>query len=146
MNSNKHALQPDPFYGKRIASHLDHGNQLLSYEIAERLRAGRARAVASRKAPQFELNAANNVLVQSNGSIKLSFPSKFRELYNLVASFIPLICLAMGLMLIYEFHNEKIALELAEIDAALLVDDLPPQAYADPAFLDFLKNSTAQKD
>jgi hypothetical protein len=30
--------------------------------------------------------------------------------------------------------------ELAEVDSALLIDDLPPAAYADPGFLQFLKN------
>jgi hypothetical protein len=29
---------------------------------------------------------------------------------------------------------------LAEVDSALLIDDLPPAAYADPGFLQFLKN------
>ena len=61
-------------------------------------------------------------------------------------SFIPLICLAAGLMLLYDFHNDQAALELAEVDSALLIDDLPPEAYADPAFIDFLKNKTLQKD
>jgi hypothetical protein len=31
----------------------------------------------------------------------------------------------------------------AEIDAALLADDLPPAAYSDPGFLAFLKNPPA---
>ena len=77
---------------------------------------------------------------------KLPFPSKARDIYSLIVSFIPLICLAAGLMLLYEFHNDQTALELAEIDSALLIDDLPPQAYTDPAFLDFLKNQSLQKD
>jgi len=50
------------------------------------------------------------------------------------------------LMLLYEFHNDQTALELAEIDSALLIDDLPPHAYTDPAFVDFLKNQALQKD
>ncbi len=33
--------------------------------------------------------------------------------------------------------------EVAEVDAALLTDDLPPSAYADPGFLQYLK-TTAQ--
>ncbi len=48
--------------------------------------------------------------------------------------------------MLYEFHNDESALELAEIDSALLIDDLPPQAYADPAFIDFLKINNKQKD
>ena len=47
--------------------------------------------------------------------------------------------LVAGLVLIHEFHNDQSALELAEIDAALLIDDLPPNAYTDSSFLDYLK-------
>ena len=33
-----------------------------------------------------------------------------------------------------------------KVDAALLTDDLPPSAYADPGFVQFLKTSAAQRD
>ena len=36
--------------------------------------------------------------------------------------------------------------ELAEIDTALLVDDLPPAAYSDPGFVQFLRQSAAETD
>lgn len=146
MNSNNQHLSPDQLFGKRVATYLDHGNQQLPYDISERLRAARTRAIASRKVNQLELKNADDVQMQSNGSLRMPFPSKAHDLYNLVISFIPLICLAAGLMLLYEFHNDQTVMELAEIDSALLVDDLPPHAYTDPAFVDFLKNTTLQKD
>ena len=146
MNSNNQHLSPDQLFGKRVATYLDHGNQQLPYDISERLRAARTRAIASRKVNQLELKNADDVQMQSNGSLRMPFPSKAHDLYNLLISFIPLICLAAGLMLLYEFHNDQTAMELAEIDSALLVDDLPPHAYTDPAFVDFLKNTTLQKD
>ena len=146
MNSNNQHFSPDQLFGKRVATYLDHGNQQLPYDISERLRAARTRAIASRKVNQLELKNADDVQMQSNGSLRMPFPSKAHDLYNLVISFIPLICLAAGLMLLYEFHNDQTVMELAEIDSALLVDDLPPHAYTDPAFVDFLKNTTLQKD
>jgi hypothetical protein len=36
-------------------------------------------------------------------------------------------------------QNEDRARELAEVDVALLTDDLPPAAFSDPGFLQFLK-------
>ena len=39
--------------------------------------------------------------------------------------------------------DEYRANEVAEVDAALLTDDLPPQAYTDPGFLHFLKLQSA---
>jgi hypothetical protein len=46
-----------------------------------------------------------------------------------------------GLVLIHGIQNERRANEVAEVDAALLTDDLPPSAYADPGFIQFLKQS-----
>jgi hypothetical protein len=40
---------------------------------------------------------------------------------------------------ISEAQNELRARELAEVDLALLTDDLPPAAFADPGFLQFLQ-------
>jgi hypothetical protein len=53
---------------------------------------------------------------------------------------LPLIALVAGLAIIQNIMDEDRANELAEIDSAMLVDDLPPTAYADPGFLQFLKN------
>ena len=146
MNSNTPYSSQEQLLGKRLATYLEQGNQQLPYEVTERLRAARARALSSLRVTQTEQKNADDLQVQSNGSLRLPFPSKPHDFYNLVVSFIPLICLAAGLMLLYEFHNDQTALYLAEIDSALLIDDLPPQAYTDPAFVDFLKNNSPQKD
>jgi hypothetical protein len=42
---------------------------------------------------------------------------------------------------IHSLENDRRASEVAEVDAALLTDDLPPAAYADPGFIQFLKQS-----
>ena len=52
----------------------------------------------------------------------------------------PLIALVVGLVAINMVQNDNRAQELAEVDAALLTDDLPPNAYADPGFIQFLKS------
>ncbi|MFP5445277.1 MAG: DUF3619 family protein, partial [Betaproteobacteria bacterium] len=46
-----------------------------------------------------------------------------------------------GLVVINIAQDESSANDLAEVDAALLTDDLPPAAYADPGFVQFLKTS-----
>jgi hypothetical protein len=55
-----------------------------------------------------------------------------------MVSFLPLLVLLLGLMFIYEHQNDFRARELADVDQALLLDDLPPDAYTDPGFLKFL--------
>ena len=49
--------------------------------------------------------------------------------------------LVVGLVVINTAQDESSANDLAEVDAALLTDDLPPAAYADPGFVQFLKTS-----
>jgi hypothetical protein len=39
------------------------------------------------------------------------------------------------------FQNEYRTNEIASLDAELLIDDLPPDAYTDPGFLVFLKSN-----
>jgi hypothetical protein len=39
-----------------------------------------------------------------------------------------------------DFSDDFLAQDLAEIDSAILADDLPPAAYTDPGFAQFLKN------
>ena len=56
-----------------------------------------------------------------------------------VGSVVPLIALVAGLLAINSFQGDNRAQELAEVDSALLTDELPPAAFADPGFNQFLK-------
>ena len=56
-----------------------------------------------------------------------------------IGSVVPLIALVAGLITISVLQDEDRASELAEVDSALLTDDLPPAAYTDPGFAQFLK-------
>ena len=123
--------------GKRLATMLDDDTDL-SYEVTERLRAARTRALSLRRIAQPKLQTAQEIQSQ-NGLALLKFPKQTQWFFQTFGSLIPLLGLIAGLVLIHEFHNDQTALELAEIDSALLIDDLPPNAYTDPSFLDYLK-------
>ena len=56
-----------------------------------------------------------------------------------LAATLPLLALLIGLIMIDAIQGDDRAKDLAEIDAAILTDDLPPTAYADPGFTHFLK-------
>ena len=47
--------------------------------------------------------------------------------------------LIAGLLLIQQWQTDDQISAAAEIDAALLADDLPPVAYSDAGFAEFLK-------
>jgi hypothetical protein len=117
----------------------------LPHDISERLRAARTRAVAARLKPQTRLQTSTTVTHQ-NGAAMLNFGGdEGLNLWSRLASFLPLIALVAGLAMIQSIMDDDGANELAEIDSALLMDDLPPDAYADAGFLQFLKNPITQE-
>ena len=74
----------------------------------------------------------------------LTFGDDDASWLNRMASIIPLFALIFGLIAISVIQDDNNANELAEIDSALLTDDLPPEAYTDPGFAHFLKLNSAQ--
>jgi hypothetical protein len=136
MPVNQLEQQADRF-GLRVAALLTAGTAELPYGVTERLRAARVQAVAQRK--QSQLLVASPVLA-SGGTSTFGFRDNGVSLWNRLASALPLIALAAGLILIHGVQNEWRASEVAEVDAALLTDDLPPAAYADSGFVQFLKS------
>jgi len=59
--------------------------------------------------------------------------------WSKLASALPLLILALGFLAIQDTLTERQIQAAAEVDAALLADDLPPQAYSDPGFAEFLR-------
>lgn len=137
MNSIQLTPAHDRF-GRRVATRLSAGTQELPYEVAERLRASRMQALAKRKRVVGLRTAAT--VSASGGAAALTADEDF-SLFNFIGSALPLLALVAGLVFIHVVQNEHRANEVAEVDAALLTDDLPPSAYADPGFIQFLKQS-----
>jgi uncharacterized membrane protein YoaK (UPF0700 family) len=82
---------------------------------------------------------------QSNGSLTLAGPlSEGLNLWNILGSALPLIALVVGLITVSWINRENTVAELAAIDSALLLDELPPAAYTDPGFAQFLKQGLAE--
>ena len=125
-------------FGRRIAARLDAATAQLPYEVTERLRAARVQAVAGRKRVQQMLAPG---MVVSGGTAALGFDDESLSLWQRIGSVLPLVVLAAGLVLIHSVQNDFRASELAEVDVLLLTDDLPPAAYADPGFVQFLQSA-----
>lgn len=142
INSNlyQNQLAQDRF-GFGIAARLSDAADALPYEISERLRAARVQALGKRK---IGLARALTGLAVSGGSATLTLGGNDLRGWGRVVALVPLLALIAGLIAIDVVQKDNRANELAEIDAALLTDDLPPAAYADPGFLQFLKMNAAQ--
>lgn len=128
-------------FGLQIAARLSDAADGLSYEVTERLRAARVRALGKRKVAV--VRTASSV-VNSGGAATLTFGSDDVNWWNRLAALVPLLALVLGLIVINTIQSDNRANELAEIDAALLLDDLPPTAYTDAGFTQFLKASSEQ--
>ena len=102
------------------------------------LRAARTQALARRKRVAGLRTAAT---VSASGGAATLTGDESMSLWHRIASVLPILALAAGLVLIHSIQNEQRANEVAEVDAALLTDDLPPAAYADPGFIQFLKQA-----
>lgn len=146
MNTTSVELAADRF-GKRVATRLDGGMGELPYDITERLRASRMQALAKRKVVATVLRPAPApAVVRLGNSLALGGPGAEQgSWWNALVSAVPLIALVVGLVMINVAQDEYGTNEIAEVDAALLTDDLPPEAYADPGFVQFLKTSATYR-
>lgn len=139
MNTSQSAIAADleDRFGRRVAARLSAGSRELPHDISERLRVARLQAVAQRK----QEARPSTVAVSSGPALALG-----GGWFNRIASALPLVALAAGLVAISVVQDDRRANELAEVDAALLTDELPPAAYTDPGFAQFLKSeATVQR-
>jgi hypothetical protein len=116
----------------RLAACLDGSVAALPHDIEERLRVARERALARTRALRF----APSALVVHRGESAVLGASPW---WLKLASLVPIVLLTIGLLLIAQLNELQQIEAAAEIDAVLLADDLPPAAYADPGFGEFLK-------
>ena len=120
----------------RITGRLSQGADALPHDIAERLRVARLRAV-DRARELRKLSTAPGQHLQGGGVLAMSAPPSW---WLRLASLAPLALLLAGLLVIQRTYLDQQIRAAAEIDEAILTDDLPPQAYSDPGFAEFLKS------
>ena len=125
--------QADQF-GRASAALLTQGAQSLPAGIKDRLHAARMKALSVRKAEKVRVQKP--VFAGSIGN----FSSGSNGLWDTVGWVAPLVVLVFGLIGIAQWQNDSRITDIAEVDAALLTDDVPPDAYADSGFMAFLKN------
>jgi hypothetical protein len=125
---------PDPQdrFAHRLARHLDAAGEALPHDIAQRLRFAREQALRAARVAAVQQAAS-----QRDGTLALrGLPWPWR-----VASLVPLLVLVGGFYLIGQVHRSQQIHAAAEVDAVLLADELPPAAYTDPGFAEFLKRT-----
>ena len=143
MNTNYRQLHTDTMqnrFGLRVAARLSAGTEGLPHDIGERLRVAREQAVARRKQPAAVLRQRAAMAASRNGNTAtLSVGDDGLGFWGRLTSAALVLVMAAGLIAINVIQDDDRTMEVADLDAALLTDDLPPEAYADPGFLQYLK-------
>ncbi|MEO7056187.1 MAG: DUF3619 family protein [Caldimonas sp.] len=128
-------------FARRIASCLNENVQTLPRDVGERLRFAREQAVGSARSRRAA-ESTQGVGITAAGAAILGLGRSHWWLR--VASVAPLVALVGGLVLIQDWQARTQISVAAEVDAALLGDDLPLNAYRDPGFTEFLKASPGE--
>jgi hypothetical protein len=143
LSQNGRALDAEALQnrvGLQLVDGLNAATAALPHDITERLRFAREKALV--QAQQVRAAASSVVGVSSSGAAVLSGRGAWS---GWAASLTPLALLLAGLLFISQWSaNEQVQLA-ADIDAQLLADDLPPAAYADPGFAEFLRTSPSRR-
>ncbi len=133
-------------FGLRVTARLNEGTQTLPHDVSERLRVARQqaleRAAARRLKTASSASTADDVVTMGNGSAALHWqglPTDQRPGWlTALAGLLPVLLLLVGLLFISHWRDREQIATTADIDSALLGDDLPPAAFTDPGFVEFL--------
>lgn len=146
MSRNEREIQERRF-AHEVCAKLDAAAQDLPADISARLAASRRMALAHKKAeapvrqpvfaPAGLPHGAHHGPVFEDEDTPLNRVGAWLRRLGLVGT---VVLLSAGLFGIYHWQQQKRIEELADVDAAMLLDDLPPAAYADQGFHVFLKH------
>ena len=119
----------------RIRQTLNHGLKDIPPAAARRLEAARHLAIARQKqaAPQEALAVAGAP----------SFWSGHHAPY--LKQFLAALALLLGMWISFYWHSVQYIKELEQVDSALLTDELPPDAFLDNDFFEWLKDDSSEE-
>lgn len=146
MNTTKlHNTTRDPEalqarFALAVTARLSEQAEATPHDISERLRFARERALerARQERREVALQAASAVQSVGRNAAALGGGASW---WLKLASVVPLVMLVVGLHEIELLHDHNQIVAAAEVDTALLAGDLPPDAYRDPGFLEYLKTA-----
>ena len=119
-------------FARGIAACLSERAERVAPDVSERLRFAREKAVAVAHARR------SAEVVGASGGVAVAGFARSNWWWR-IASAVPVAALVAGLVLIQDNQARSQISTAAEVDAALLGDDLPITAYRDAGFVEYLK-------
>jgi Protein of unknown function (DUF3619) len=141
-NNSYTSVGPDSLearFAMRVAARLTEQTLSLPADIGERLRFAREQALARAGVARAAAVAQPQVSILSGAGAASVLLGGAGGWWVKIASVLPLLALVAGLLLIGRLQTAEQISVAAEVDAALLADTLPPNAYSDAGFVEFLK-------
>lgn len=134
-------------FARRVAARLSEAAAATPPDIETRLRFAREQALQRARAVRQAAQVAEPVVVMGHGggaaALRLGRGGRpGASWWWRLGSALPVLVLAGGLLLIHDWQSRSQVEAAAEIDTALLTDSVPPDAYSDPGFVEFLKSPT----
>jgi Protein of unknown function (DUF3619) len=123
---------------------LDKGAERLPYATVHRLENARKLALARMGQQATSTQYAHSVFGNGPSLALSSGGGRFGWLSMFAGTVAPLVLVVAGLFATSHWSNHQRADEVAEVDAAMLADDLPLSLYADRGFGVFIKNNHQQ--
>jgi len=120
-------------YASRVRQALNHGLKDIPPASARRLEAARHLALAHQK------QAVPQMALAGHNASRFRFVTDNRYMRQILA----VLALLLGMWISFYMDSVKYISALEEVDSALLADDLPPEAFLDNDFFEWLKDSTS---
>ncbi|MCO5101081.1 MAG: DUF3619 family protein [Burkholderiaceae bacterium] len=123
---------------------LDESAGRLPYRTTHRLAAARAAALSRARVEAAPRYASRTLRAGHRPSAELAGTPSPRLFWRIAAVIVPVVLVAAGLFGISVLETHQRADDLAELDAAMIADDVPISAYADRGFGVYLRNASWQ--
>ena len=122
-------------YAYRVRQALNHGLKDIPPATARRLEAARHLALSKQKQSTAEL------VIAGHGSSSFRFGVHIPYIKQLLA----IAALLLGMWLSFYWQSVQYTSDLEQVDSALLSDDLPPEAFLDNDFFEWLKDNSPEE-
>lgn len=122
-------------YAFRVRQALNHGVKDIPPAAARRLEAARHLALTRQKRTKPQLALA------SHSTSPFSFTTDNRYVRQILA----VVALLLGMWISFYMDSVNYVTALEEVDSALLSDEVPPEAFLDNDFFEWLKDDTSEE-
>lgn len=118
-------------FGYRIRQALNEGLERLDYSTTFRLQQARQAALGSQRSVEARVAWSPSLATPSGLRIQADDDSGWIRRLGLAA---PMLALALGIVGIYQYQDARRISEMANLDFAVLLDEVPLDTYADKGF------------